>query len=81
MERCTERGVRGTRCYFRAGHFNPCEFEPGFDPAWWRTNADGSLVCPHRDLSVCLACSTLPGVTEVAGAHYWDPDGEIARSL
>lgn len=39
-------------------------------PATWATNADGSLVCPHRDLSVCSACAGLPGVTEVVGAHF-----------
>lgn len=56
-----------------------CNHEPA--PETWRTNADGSLVCPHRDLSVCPACSSLPGVTEVAGAHFYDPDGSINREV
>lgn len=44
------------------------------NPSTWRTNADGSLVCPHRDLSVCAECARHPEVIEVYGAHYWDPD-------
>lgn len=78
--RCRERGVRGTRCMFSLGHARNCRFGPGYDPAYWRTDADGSLVCPHRDLSVCSDCATLPGVTEVAGAHFYDPDGKIAEA-
>lgn len=40
----------------------------------FRTNADGSAVCPHRDLSVCPGCASDPAVVEVAGAHYYVPD-------
>ena len=47
-------------------------------PVTWRTNADGSLACPHRDLSVCPTCAEHPEVAEVVGAHYWDPSGELA---
>lgn len=39
-------------------------------PWTWTTNADGSLVCPHRDLSVCPSCAELPQVVEAAGAHF-----------
>lgn len=40
----------------------------------YRTNADGSAVCPHRDLSVCPECATDPAMVEVFGAHYYLPD-------
>jgi hypothetical protein len=37
----------------------------------FRTNADGSLVCPHRDLSVCPAClAQFPDLMDVFGAVY-----------
>ncbi len=36
----------------------------------YRTNADGSAVCPHRDMSVCADCATHPHIVEVFGAHY-----------
>lgn len=37
----------------------------------YRTNADGTAVCPHRDLSVCPDCYTAdPALIEVAGAHF-----------
>jgi len=39
-----------------------------------RTNADGSAVCRHRDLSVCDQCATDERYVEVAGVHYWIPD-------
>lgn len=51
------------------------------NPAEWNTNADGSLACPHRDLSVCPSCATHPEVADVVGAHYHDPDGTIAADL
>jgi hypothetical protein len=48
----------------------------------FRTNADGTAVCPHRDLSVCPACASDPAVVEVVGAHYYIPDAaERARLL
>jgi hypothetical protein len=40
----------------------------------YRSNADGTAVCPHRDLSVCPHCATDPTLVEVAGAHYHLPD-------
>lgn len=40
----------------------------------FRTNADGSAVCPHRDLTCCPRCAALPEVVEVAGAHYFVAD-------
>jgi hypothetical protein len=40
------------------------------------TNADGSLVCAHRDLSVCPTCAKAPGVHDVYGAHFHFTDVE-----
>lgn len=45
-------------------------------PPGWHEQADGSLVCPHRDLSVCPACAQRPEAVEVVGAHFWLP-GEL----
>lgn len=40
-------------------------------PYEYRTNADGSAVCAHRDLSCCPACvASDPLLVEVAGVHY-----------
>src|SRR5580765_4967327 len=50
------------------------------DPRTFRTNADGSAVCPHRDLSVCRECAALPGVVDVYGAHYVLPPDDAAAS-
>ena len=36
----------------------------------WTTNADGSAVCPHRDLTVCTDCRYHPDVVEVGGAFF-----------
>lgn len=47
----------------------------------WRTNPDGSLICPHRSLSVCDACALHPEVTAVAGVHYYDATGDIAAGI
>jgi hypothetical protein len=44
----------------------------------FRTNADGTAVCLHRDLSVCPECSHHPHVVEVSGAHYAFPDKATA---
>ena len=44
------------------------------DPSRWRTNADDSLVCPHRDGSVCHACADNPDIVDVFGAHFHLPD-------
>jgi hypothetical protein len=50
-----------------------------------RTNADGSAVCPHRDLSVCPSCADNLAMVEVAGVHYFIPDpaerAELAEAL
>lgn len=47
-----------------------------------RLNADGTAVCPHRDLSVCSHCATDARYIEVAGAHYFIPDpGERAAIM
>lgn len=47
----------------------------------WRHNPDGSLVCPHRDLTVCPRCAEHPDVIDVVGAHYLDTDGTIREAL
>lgn len=47
----------------------------------YRTNADGSAVCPHRDLSVCADCATHPHIVEVFGAHYHLPDAADRAEL
>lgn len=37
----------------------------------YRTNADGSAVCPHRDLSVCTPCAAADRMlVEVEGVHF-----------
>lgn len=51
-------------------------------PRGFHEQADGTLVCPHRDLSTCDACATEhePAIVEIAGAHFWIPDaGERAE--
>lgn len=40
----------------------------------FRTNADGTAACRHRDLSVCADCAMDPAIVEVVGAHYHLPD-------
>lgn len=41
----------------------------------YRHNADGSVVCPHRDLSVCAVCAAAdPTLVDVYGAHFEVPD-------
>jgi hypothetical protein len=40
--------------------------------------ADGSLVCPHRDLSVCRACMAAdPNLLDIVGAVFLVPLGEV----
>lgn len=44
-------------------------------PAGFHEQADRTLVCPHRDLSVCGACAaSSPAIMEGMGAHYWVPN-------
>jgi hypothetical protein len=38
--------------------------------------ADGSLVCNHRDVSVCRECAKLPNVRDIHGAHFLMTDEE-----
>jgi hypothetical protein len=41
----------------------------------FRTNADGSLVCRHRDLGCCEVCADAHGeIIAVEGQHYWVVD-------
>ncbi len=55
-------------------------FDDRHHPDRWRTNATGSLVCPHRNMSVCPDCAEHPDITDVAGAHFYDPDGKIREA-
>jgi hypothetical protein len=42
----------------------------------YRTQADGSVVCPHRDLSVCPPCLAAdPNLVDVVGAVFLIPLG------
>lgn len=45
-----------------------------------KTNADGSAICIHRDLSVCPGCATHPLIVHVSGAHFLCAD-EAERDL
>lgn len=47
----------------------------------FRTNDDGTAVCPHRDLTVCAECATHPEVVAVAGAHFHMPDADERAEL
>jgi hypothetical protein len=48
----------------------------------FRENADDSLVCAHRDLSVCDECEAqTTELTECYGNYYWDPNGELMMAL
>ncbi len=51
-------------------------------PRSFRTNADGSLVCDHRDLSCCDACVAkhAPHIVDVYGRHFWfESDAELGE--
>lgn len=40
--------------------------------AGFETNADGSLICIHRDLSCCKPCAEAhQQIVDVYGAHFW----------
>lgn len=44
-------------------------------PKHWHEQADGSLVCPHRDLSVCPDCAASHvEAVDVFGQHFWIAD-------
>lgn len=44
-------------------------------PAHWNEQADGTLVCPHRSLSVCPDCfDAYDEVVDVWGVAYWIAD-------
>jgi len=50
----------------------------------FRSNADGTAVCAHRDLSVCDECAKDESIVEVVGAHYHVPnpaDRDELRSM
>lgn len=43
-------------------------------PHGWHEQANGELVCPHRDLSVCPSCvAANPEAHDCAGARFWIP--------
>jgi hypothetical protein len=44
-------------------------------PRDWHEAKDGTLACPHRDLSVCPTCDAENvEALNVVGAHFWVPD-------
>lgn len=48
----------------------------------YRSNADGSAVCAHRDLSVCDACADSDeALVEVVGAHFYVPNADERAAL
>ena len=48
----------------------------------YRTNADGSAVCRHRNLGVCPDCAAAdPELVEVVGAYYHVPDPDERAEL
>lgn len=50
-------------------------------PVGWHEASDGTLSCPHRDLSVCTECAARPEAVEVAGAYFWIPDPADREAL
>ena len=49
--------------------------------SWGEHPRMATLICPHRDLSVCPSCAeSTPECVEVYGSHYWiaDPDERAA---
>jgi len=50
-------------------------------PHGWREGHSGDVACPHRDCSCCPDCAKRPEVTAVYGQHFWDPTGEVRRTL
>lgn len=53
-------------------------------PAGWRTDSlSGSVVCPHRDLSVCRDCAAdyADNVVNVFGKDYWAVDAADLADL
>lgn len=47
----------------------------------FRSNADGTAVCAHRDLTVCADCATDETIVEVFGAFYHLPDPADREAL
>lgn len=44
-------------------------------PTKYRSNADGTAVCRHRDLSVCADCAAADeALVPVSGAYYHVPN-------
>lgn len=40
-------------------------------PKGFRTGHDGSLACPHRDVSCCAVCSKRAEIVEIYSRHFW----------
>lgn len=41
-------------------------------PRGWHRQKDETIVCPHRDLSVCQACAAANReAVEIDSRHYW----------
>jgi hypothetical protein len=51
-------------------------------PDEFHVQADGALVCPHRDLTCCGLCAEkYEQVVDVYGVHYWVPDPKERAAL
>lgn len=51
-------------------------------PRYWKRLAADEVACPHRDLSVCPACTVVhPECVEVFGRFYWVPDARERELL
>jgi hypothetical protein len=44
-------------------------------PRGFRAGHDGSLACPHRNVTCCPQCAgEYPEIVEVYGRHFWVAD-------
>jgi len=51
-------------------------------PAGFHEQADGSLVCSHRDVTTCDACiEKYPNIVATMGQEYWAHDAEEFAEL
>jgi hypothetical protein len=51
-------------------------------PRGFREGHDGSLACPHRDVSVCPTCAAKHAeIVDVYGRHFWVADPVERKQL